>query len=116
MPQKRFKKPAVQQNIAKERIEILFKQAKEQFEKEPLLSKRYVQLARKIALKYKIRLPRELKRKICKHCHTFLVLGKNLRVRTQKGHLVYTCLECNEVMRFPFKHRNSTISMNGGLP
>ena len=55
------------------------------------------------ALKYKINLPLKFKRRICKNCHSFLVPGKNLRVRTRKGHVVYYCLECKEFMRIGYK-------------
>ena len=44
----------------------LFKQAELRFKKQPELSNRYIELARKIAMKYKVKIPRELKRKFCK--------------------------------------------------
>jgi ribonuclease P protein subunit RPR2 len=103
MPKKRFNKPAAQQKIAEQRILDLLDLARKQFDSQKELSKRYTSLARKIALKYKIRLPAALKRNICKHCHALRMQGKNLRVRTLKGHLVYTCLECKGIMRYVYK-------------
>ena len=97
------KKSAIQQKIARERIQILFKEARIMFPKQPKYAHRYAQLARKIALKYKVKLPPDLKKKICKKCYHFLVQGKNVRVRTQEGHLVYTCLDCKNIMRFSYK-------------
>ena len=63
--------------IARQRIEILFQQAKEKFPKSPSLSNRYVKLARELAMKVKIRMPVELKRRFCKHCYSYLVPSKN---------------------------------------
>ncbi len=89
--------------IALERIEILFKQAKQVFKKNPALSNRYVILARKLAMKAKIRIPRDLQKKFCKHCYRYLVPGTTCRVRTVKQKLVYYCLNCKKYMRFPLK-------------
>ena len=64
-----FQKPYYQNNhfnimipkkqIAKERIEILFEQAKESFKSSPSLSNRYVTMARKISMKYKVPIPQK---------------------------------------------------------
>ncbi len=89
--------------ISRERIAVLMGKAQEVFDENKGLANRYVTLARKIAMKYKVRFPRDLKRKICKHCYRFLKPGVNCRVRTQKGKVVYYCLECKNFMRFPCK-------------
>jgi ribonuclease P protein subunit RPR2 len=96
------KKPTKQREIALERIKILFKQAGEIFKKEPKLSDRYVHLARKIAMKYKVRIPSQLKKRFCKHCYKYLVPSVNCRVRVQRGKVVYYCLNCKKFMRFPY--------------
>jgi ribonuclease P protein subunit RPR2 len=75
------------------------------FNEDPALSDRYVHLARKISTRYKVRIPRELKRRFCKHCFSFLVPGKNCRVRTHEGKVVYYCLKCKKFMRFPYSKR-----------
>lgn len=98
-------KPKEQVKIAKERINELFKQANEVFDEDPKLSDRYVELARKISMRLKVRIPRELKRKFCKHCYSYLVAGKNCRVRTHEGKVVYYCQNCKKYMRFPYKKR-----------
>ena len=90
-----------QKTIAIERIEILFQQAREIFNKDKDLSNRYVHLARTIAMKYKLRIPKQLKRQFCKYCYSYLMPGKNLRVRARKGKIVYYCLDCKKFMRFP---------------
>ena len=84
--------------IAKERIEILFREAK----KEPKLANRYVQIARKIAMKSRIPIPTKLKRKFCKFCHTFFQKG-NYKIRLKKGKKHYWCLTCKKLTRVPYK-------------
>ncbi len=90
-----------QKEIAKERVKILFKQAEEVFSRNKSLAHRYVTLARKIAMKVKLRMPRELKRKYCKHCYKFLMPGANARIRTRDGKVIISCLECKKFMRIP---------------
>jgi ribonuclease P protein subunit RPR2 len=100
-------KPYKQVKIAKERINELFRQAEEMFDEDPKLSDRYVQIARKISMKLKVRIPPELKRRFCKHCYCYLVPGKNCRVRTHEGKVVYYCRQCKKFMRFPYKSKKS---------
>ena len=103
MKRKHIKKPVKQQKIALERINILFKEAKSMFKEEPKLADKYIKLARKISMKYKVKIPSKFKRRFCKHCHKYLVPGKNVRIRTHKGHMVYYCLNCKYIMRFVYK-------------
>lgn len=89
-------------DIAEERINILFNLAKKEFKRRnKKLANRYIHIARKIAMKVNYRIPKKYKRQFCKHCYSFLVPGKNLKVRMHKGRVIYTCKECNKVMRFP---------------
>lgn len=89
--------------IALERIEVLFREAREQFKKDPKLSDRYVKLARKIAMKVNLKIPKEYKRRYCKHCYSYLVPGVNCRIRNYRNRVIYTCLNCNGYMRFMIK-------------
>lgn len=84
--------------IAKQRIKTLFQQAKQT----PNYANRYVTLALKLAAKARIRIPKQLKRKFCKHCKTYFQKG-NYRVRTIKHKLVYTCFKCKKFTRIPLK-------------
>jgi ribonuclease P protein subunit RPR2 len=96
-----------QKRIARERIQELFQEADKAFSNKNLgkdYSNRYVALARKIAMKYKVKIPSELKRRFCKHCYSFLVPGKNCSVRTHEGHVVYFCESCKKYMRYPYKN------------
>lgn len=87
--------------IAKERIKTLFKEADKVFNENPELANKYVNTARKIAMKLRLRFPRDLKRRFCKHCYFYLKPGVNCRVRTKNGKVVYYCLNCKKYMRFP---------------
>jgi len=102
MKQPHRKKPAIHREIALERIKELFEQAELRFKKSPELSDRYVELARKIAMKYKVKMPRELKRRFCKHCYKYLMPGVNSRVRLTEKKVVYYCNFCKKYMRFPY--------------
>ena len=88
-----------QKEIAKERIKILFEQAEQTFSKNKSLANRYVTLARKIAMKVRLRIPLEHKRKFCKHCYKFLMPGTNARIRTRNGKVVISCFECKKFTR-----------------
>ena len=103
MPKKHYKKPAKIQKIAKKRIEFLFQEAKNAFKKDSKLSDKYIKMARRIAMKYKIRLPSELKKRFCKHCHKYLVPSVNCRIRIHKHRVIYYCLSCKHFMRHPIK-------------
>ena len=96
-----------QKEIAKERVKKLFSEAEKVFSRNKSLAHRYVTLARKIAMKVKLRMPRELKRKYCKHCYKFLMPGVNARVRTRDGKVIISCLECKKFMRIPVRKRKN---------
>ena len=89
--------------IARERIKILFEQADKIFKKSPKLSNRYVELARKIAMKVNYRLPKYLKRKFCKHCYSYLKPGVNSRIRIHKNKVIIYCKDCKKYTRIPLK-------------
>ena len=103
MPKKYHKKPQNQQKIAEARIKLMFQLAKEVFKKDSKLADKYIKIARRIAMKYKIRLSASFKKQFCKHCHKFLVPSINCRVRIHKHRLIYYCLECKHYMRHPIK-------------
>jgi len=86
--------------IAKERIGELFKQAEKV--KSQKLANRYVEIARKVAMKVNLRMPSQYKRKFCKHCYTYFGKG-NYRVRTKNGKVVYYCFNCKKYTRIPIK-------------
>lgn len=85
--------------VAKERISVLFEQARLAFADHPERSNRYVALARRIAMRQRVRIDRMFRRQFCHHCYAFLVPGKNMRVRVHRGNVVITCLLCNKKTR-----------------
>ena len=103
MPKKHFKKSSKTQKIAKARINLLFKIAKEQFREDSKLSDKYIKIARRIAMKHKVRIPSPLKKRFCKNCHKYLVPGVNCRVRIHKHRIIYYCFGCRHFMRHPVK-------------
>ncbi|HEX9261633.1 MAG TPA: ribonuclease P [Candidatus Bathyarchaeia archaeon] len=100
--------------IAENRIRILFEQADKVYETDPNLSGRYVEMARKIAMSAKVRLPLKYRRRICKKCNSLLVHGSNCRVRLRQRrepHVVVTCLNCGHQTRYLLrkkKEKNET--------
>ncbi|MBU2561243.1 MAG: ribonuclease P [Nanoarchaeota archaeon] len=106
MPARRRKKgygrkPDDTIKIAKQHIESLLEQAKEVAAENTALANRYVTLARKVAMKFRIRLPPEQKRLFCPHCYRFMLPGKNLRVRVHEHRVIYYCLDCKKFWRKP---------------
>lgn len=93
------KNPATKK-IAKERISELFRQARLAFAGHPERSNRYVELARRIAMRQRVRIDREFRRQYCHHCYAFLVPGCNMRVRVHDGNVVVTCGSCKGKMRY----------------
>jgi ribonuclease P protein subunit RPR2 len=65
-------------------------------------AREYVRLARRVAERNRRPLPREFKRFTCDACDSYLVPGKNARVRLQSGHVVVTC-DCGEHARYPYE-------------
>ncbi|EMA34106.1 ribonuclease P protein component 4 [Halobiforma nitratireducens] len=62
----------------------------------------YVQLARRVAERNRLALPRTFRRFTCDACDAYLRPGRNARVRLQDGHVVITC-DCGEQARYPYE-------------
>ncbi len=102
-------KPQWQTKIAKERIEILFNEARKMVKEDQKLAKRYVKLACKIGMRYNVRLGL-FKRNYCKYCHSFLLPGFNSKQRLKNGILHITCMQCNKIRRIPYREHARTCS------
>ena len=89
-------------DMAHQRIQRLFELASSEFKTRPERSNRYVLLARRLSMRYRVRMPKELRRQICKHCHAYLVEGASARTRLQGTHITTTCLVCGKQMRLPY--------------
>ncbi|WP_049923973.1 ribonuclease P protein component 4 [Halopiger djelfimassiliensis] len=62
----------------------------------------YVRLARRVAERNRLSLPRTFRRFTCDACDAYLRPGDNARVRLQDGHVVVTC-ECGHHARYPYE-------------
>ncbi|NHJ31395.1 MAG: ribonuclease P [Asgard group archaeon] len=85
--------------IAQERIEILLTRADGIYSEEPELAQRYGDLARKIAMKARIRIPEKWRIRFCRKCKKFLYPGITTHVRIKSGissRVVYYCDICKE--------------------
>ncbi len=98
--------------IAKERIEILFNLAKEIFNENPKFADRYVFIARKIAMRFNIKLTKEQKKKFCHKCYSYLYPGKNCIIRTNpKTKCVeYLCKNCGKKTRYGYSSESKNKS------
>jgi len=101
----RSRKDRAQQKLGMERIERLFGQAREDFAEHPERSHRNVQLARKIAMRYGLRIPVRLKRKFCSKCYKYLYPNINCTVRKRRGLLTVRCMGCGNVARISEKNK-----------
>ncbi len=94
-----------EKDLAKQRIVRLLRLADEVYPSEPELGLRYGELARRLALRTKVRIPEEWKWRYCKGCGSFLYPGINADVRTRDRrlpHLVIRCRLCGEMRRIPY--------------
>src|SRR3989338_3934529 len=101
----RQRKPERAQRLALQRAERLLVLAEERFsgdEADRELSHRYAGLARRIAMRTRTRLPKEMGRRICGKCHHYLSPGKNCRIRLTGSKVTFTCLDCGHVSRHPY--------------
>ena len=99
MPERSRSKPEWQIKIAKERIDILFGEAAKT--KDTALQKRYMQLAKKIGMRYNVRLGKR-KKMFCKHC--FCYFSANVKRRLKNRKLVIVCPDCKRVARQIYKN------------
>lgn len=62
----------------------------------------YVRLARRVAERNRLTLPRRFRRFTCDRCDAYLLPGENARVRLRDGHVVITC-DCGAHARYPYE-------------
>ncbi len=92
------KKPESQKKIARERIALLFQEATSSDAEN---ARRYMQLAKKIGMRYNVRLGR-LKRRFCRNCYAFFT-AQNSKTRINNGTINIKCLSCNNVQRIKIR-------------
>ncbi len=64
-------------------------------------ARHYVRLARRVAERNRLVLPREFRRFTCDDCDAYLRPGRNARVRLRDGHVVIAC-DCGTQARYPY--------------
>ena len=104
MVKRSSKDKKTQKKIAKNRINKLFIMAEHCALSGKLkLADRYVEIARKISMKYLIPIPKQYKRSFCKHCYSYFLPDVTCRFRIHHGKLVVYCLKCEKYTRIPLK-------------
>jgi len=89
--------------IARERLGILHEHARAAARaNDHDRAREYVRLARRIAERNRLSLPRRFERFTCDACDAYLLVGRNARVRTRDGHVVITC-DCGTHARHPYE-------------
>lgn len=90
-------------DIAAERIDRLASLAAEAAaEDDRDLARHYVRLARRIAERNRLSLPRSFKRHTCDACDLYLRPGTTARIRVHDGVVVTTCA-CGAIDRYPYE-------------
>lgn len=95
-------------DLARQRIARMFKFAMEAVKTDPALANRYVEIALRISMRTRVRIPRDLKRMVCRDCGALLLPGITSRVRVRQGrqpHVSVTCLSCGRVKRYQLRRR-----------
>ncbi|MEM0466292.1 MAG: hypothetical protein QXX20_01640 [Candidatus Thermoplasmatota archaeon] len=96
MPSKRFVEKKQQKKIAHHRICYLFDLAEKNARDNKFdLANRYVHLARRVGMRYRVPIPAQYKRCYCKHCETYILPGTTGRIRIHHGKIIIFCTGCN---------------------
>ena len=88
--------------IASRRILILFENAISNSRNNPELSQRQAHIAKKIAMRFKIKMPWQIRSSFCKKCKKFIVPGTTSKVRIGRSNVKsirITCKFCSHTYR-----------------
>lgn len=97
---RRGRRTAVMVRIARERIADLFALAEREATRgDRRLAGRYVALARRIGMRYNVRLLAEYRELYCRGCSAFWIDGRTVRTRLRLGRRSRTCLVCGRTRR-----------------
>ena len=91
------------EEIVNGRISQLFHEAYENLKIHPERTKRYIRIARALAMRHRMRLPERFKRTFCKVCYTYWKPGYNVKVKLEKDKTVSYSCECGYVKRYRYK-------------
>lgn len=94
--------------LARERVDDLLALAcEEAATPDSYLPDRYVQLARRVGMRYNVRLLPEYRELYCRGCSSFWVEGRTVRTRLRSGVRTRTCLACGRIRRTRLRSRPS---------
>ena len=82
-------------DIATKRMYILFNNALFNARMDPDLAEKQASIAKKISMKYKIKMPYEIRSCFCKKCKKFIVPGINSKVRVGRSNVKSIRITCN---------------------
>lgn len=103
-----MRKQQIAKEIAKERICILIEKALHEVkEDDDNLANAYAILAKRIAMRLRLRLPYEIRQLYCKDCKQFISPGKRSRIRIGRSNtkaIRITCLKCGHIYRKVLNH------------
>ena len=87
--------------IAIKRMEILFNNALSNAKNNPGLAQRQAEIAKKISIKFKIKMPLEISLSFCKKCKKFIAPGiaSKIRLGSKPKSIRITCSYCNHTYR-----------------
>jgi len=107
MKKQNSKNKKLQKSIAIRRINQLFSMAEQSALSDKFkLANRYVEIARKIKMRYLVPMPKEYKSRFCKHCYSYLLPNVTSRVRINSGKIVIYCKSCNKFTRIPLQNKH----------
>jgi ribonuclease P protein subunit RPR2 len=88
-------------HIAMKRMEILFNNALLNAKNNPSLAEKQAKIAKKISLKFKIKMPFEISSSFCKKCKKFIPPGiaSKIRLGSKPKSIRITCSYCNHTYR-----------------
>ncbi|MCU0850474.1 MAG: ribonuclease P [Candidatus Thermoplasmatota archaeon] len=110
MSRKQNGKKQVYRAVARRRIQYLFSLAETcGLEGNFSLANRYVQLARRISMKYLVPIPKEYSPRFCKYCYAYQLPPETCRVRIHRGMIISYCTHCQKHTRRPL-HRNPSMT------
>ncbi len=102
MAKKRGRRSKKQENIARTRIDQLFRIALDYSnDGNNEESKKVIELALLISKRYNQRLSKKQRLQICRNCNIFFNSENSRNRLSPKGWKVITCLECGNLTRFP---------------
>ncbi|MFX1565783.1 MAG: ribonuclease P protein component 4 [Promethearchaeota archaeon] len=97
-------------------LRTLFERAEAVAPQDPALAQRYVQSARRIMMRTRVRLPQELRHRYCHRCEHYFRPGINARVRLRNAgrnkSLVITCLSCGNRRKLLWNQTRGTNHAN----